>query len=117
GIGSWRFDARQSFGPGPRTLGSQFRAAYRQWPVVAVADLRFRSRWLAAHRVQHVVSVEPGQNCGIGLRPLDICHGLPDLWAGGEPRERDLESRHLECRRFWSDLRDCGGSDRIVLSG
>ena len=38
-------------------------------------------------------------------------------WLGGEPREPDLESRRLERRRFRSDLRDCRGSDRIVLSG
>ena len=36
---------------------------------------------------------EPRQTRGIGLWPLDICRGLSDLRAGGEPREPDLESR------------------------
>jgi len=61
-------------GQEPGALGSQFWAADCEWPVVAAADLHFHSWRIAAHRVQHVVPVEPRQNRGIGLRPLDFCH-------------------------------------------
>jgi succinate dehydrogenase hydrophobic anchor subunit len=35
----------------------------------------------------------------------------------GEPRERNLESRDFERRRFGGDFWDCRSSDRFVLSG
>src|ERR1700747_1591061 len=72
----WRFNARQSVGARSCTLGSELRAAHRKRAMVAVADFRVYSRWLASHSLQYVVPVGSRQISRIGLVALDILRGL-----------------------------------------
>src|SRR5580704_306660 len=75
--GDWRPDAQQSSGAGAGRMGSKLWADDGGWTVVAAADLFVHSWRIAAHRVQHVVSVGPGSAGRVGLWALDICYCLP----------------------------------------